>query len=265
MQKGFTRHTKDGLTYYTIPSFDATGLVRHCFTTRYGGVSKGETSSMNLGFNTNDTRENVLQNYDIIGSEIGIDAQRLVFSDQTHHDKVRIITSADCGKGISCESDIVSTDAFVCAEPNVPFITFYADCVPLYFLDPIKKVAALAHSGWRGTVKQIGSKTIDVMKNEFGCDPQDILVGIGPSIGQCHFEVDCEVAKLVDQEFVIKKDDKYYIDLWGVIMKQLALSGIKDENITLANICTYCNNDEFFSHRITGDKRGKLGAIMQLI
>ena len=264
MKIGFKRHTTGNLVYYTIPSFDNTGVVKHCFTTRLGGVSTGETSSLNLGFNKNDMHENVLENYSIIGGALGIDPQKLVFSNQVHKDVVRIITSADCGKGITRQNDIVGVDALVCGESGVPFITFYADCVPLFFLDPEKKVTALTHSGWRSTVKNIAANTVAEMSNEFGCKPSDLLVGIGPSIGSCHFEVDAEVAVVFSDAYKRKVGDKYHIDLWSMILKQLTNAGVKDGNITLAGVCTYCNSGEFFSHRADNGKTGSLAALMEI-
>jgi len=265
MQTGFTRHTKDDIAYYTIPAFDHAGIVKHCFTTRLGGVSTGDVSGMNLGFKCGDVRESVMENYNIIGDMLGIDVQRFVLSDQVHEDTVRIITSADCGKGISRESDIIGVDALVCAEPNIPFITFYADCVPLFFLDPVKRVAAMAHSGWRSTVKQIGIKTLEAMANAFGCAPKDILAGIGPSIGHCHFEVGSEVAEHFEDEFAKSRGGKYDIDLWGVIAEQLKSAGVQDEHITLAGLCTACHTDEFYSYRAEHGKVGRLAAIMQIV
>jgi len=265
MQTGFVRRAKDNFVYYTIPEFDSTGIVQHCFTTKHGGVSTGDAAGMNLGFKCGDKREDVLKNYNVIGGALGIDPQMFVLSDQVHEDKIRIITSADCGKGIAKQSDIIGVDALVCAEPNVPFITFYADCVPLFFLDPVKKVAALAHSGWRSTVLRIGEKTIETMVSEFGSARQDILAGIGPGIGQCHFEVGSEVAAHFGDEFAIPKGNKYYINLWGVIAAQLKSAGIADKNITIAGMCTACRTDEFYSYRAERGKVGRMAAIMQLI
>lgn len=264
MQTGFIRHEKDGFAYYTVPAIEKTNLVRHLFTTRRGGVSTGETASLNLGFNRKDSRENVVKNYEIVCSAAGMDAARLVLSNQVHENRVRVITKADCGKGIVRESDIVGIDAFVCAQPGVPFVVFCADCVPVFFLDTQKKVAALAHSGWRSTVKNISGEVLKVMKTQFGCAPGDVLCAVGPSIGQCCFEVDGDVAQLFDRQFAHKRGEKFHIDLWSAIRRQLILAGVSDDNITLANICTCCNGDEFFSNRAHRGKIGLMGAFMEL-
>lgn len=264
MQLGFERKSSGRLVYYTIGSFERTGLVRHCFTTRLGGVSEGEAASLNLGFQRKDTKENVLNNYQIVADAIGVDVGKMVASNQVHGDTVRIVTQDDWGKGIVRESDIKAVDALICQEPNVPMVTYYADCVPVFFLDPRAKVAALAHSGWRSTVKKISAKVIDTMRG-LGCRPEDVLVGVGPSIGQCHFEVDGDVAQQFEQRFVENRGSKFHVDLWGVIAGQLIAAGIQPENITLANLCTYCHHEEFYSHRADHGKTGSLAAVMQLI
>lgn len=265
MKTGFDRHEKGKLVYYTIEAFDKTGLVKHGFSTRHGGVSTGECKSLNLGVKRKDTRENILENYNIFCSELGIDAKKLVLSNQVHENKVCVVTKEDWGKGLYRESDIVGVDALVCGESGVPFMVFCADCVCVYFLDVKKKVAGLAHSGWRSTVKNICGCVIDKMHTEFGCERENIICAIAPSIGQCCFEVDKDVADLFDESFVEKRGVKYHVDLWGVIYKQLTDKGIKDENITLAGMCTCCNRDEFFSNRAHKGKMGHMGAVMELI
>lgn len=264
MATGFSRHKNGSLVYYTVDSFDKTGLVRHGFSTRLGGVSSGETATLNLGFNKRDTRENVLKNYDIICSSIGIDSKKLVLSNQIHENNVKIITSDDCGKGIVRNSDITGIDAFVCAQPGVPFVIFCADCVPVFFLDTKKAVAALAHSGWRSTTKNISANVLSVMKKSFGCKAEDIICAIGPSIGKCCFEVDSDVADMFLPEFKEKRGEKYHIDLWSVIKNQLLTEGIYEENITISGMCTCCMSDEFFSNRAHKGKIGLMGAFMEL-
>ena len=265
MNIGFTRCKEGELVYYSIDAFTKTKLVRCGMSTRLGGVSTGETATLNLGFNKKDTRENVIENYNIICSSLGIDYKKLVLSNQVHENKVKIIISDDCGKGITKESDIIGIDAFVCDEKNVPFVIFCADCVPVFFLDTKKKVAGLAHSGWRSTVKNISGEVIKTMTANFGSDASDIICAIGPSIGQCCFEVDNDVAMMFDKRFIKKRGEKYHIDLWSVIISQLNDAGINEDNITLANICTCCNGDEFFSNRAHKGKIGLMGAFMELI
>ncbi|MDY3927907.1 MAG: peptidoglycan editing factor PgeF [Clostridia bacterium] len=259
---------KNNLSYYVIDSFEETGLVKHCFTTREGGVSRDEFSSLNLRFNCDDKRENVLKNYKIICDAIGVDYKNLVISKQVHEDNICRVTSADCGNGITKENRFTSADGLICSEPGVPIATLYADCVPLYFLDVKNRIIAESHSGWKGTVKNISSKTVEKMVNDYNSKPENILAAIGPSIGECHFEVGDEVA----EEFlrlpygsVKKYGEKYHVNLQETIEKQLLSAGISKKNLTVAGICTYCSSDLLFSHRKTKGKRGNMAAIMELV
>lgn len=258
----------NGLKYYKIDAFERTGLVRHCFTTRMGGVSGGEYSSMNLRMNCDDDKNNVKKNFKIICDEIGVNFENLVFSNQVHGDIIYDVEQKDMGNGITKPNFLESADGLITSQRGIPLVTFYADCVPLFFLDPEKKVIALSHSGWRGTVKNIAAKTVEKMVRDYSSKPSDILAAIGPSIGECHFEVSDEVAEIFGntEGGVAKKiDDKYYVNLQKTIENQLISSGIEEKNLTVANICTYCNSDLLFSHRKTNGKRGSLAAIMELI
>lgn len=264
----FRLQEKNGVQYYTIDSFDKTGLVKHCFTTRVGGVSKGAYESMNLRLNCDDARENVLRNFEIIGNAIGVRCRDMVLSHQIHEDVVYNAAASDCGNGLMRENALDSADGLMTAARGVALVTFYADCVPLFFLDPVKKVIALSHSGWKGTVKKIGAKTIRQMAEVHGSNPADILTGIGPSIGVCHFEVGGEVAEQFEAVFgkqVLQKfGEKWHVDLQKAVTMQLLEAGILENHITNAGICTYCNSGLLFSHRKTQGRRGSLAAIMEL-
>ncbi|HQD41240.1 MAG TPA: polyphenol oxidase family protein, partial [Bacillota bacterium] len=216
----FRRHEREGLVYFTIPSFDHTGLVRHCFTTRAGGVSSGRVKGLNLGFSRPDSRENVLENFKRLCRAVGIDSESLVFSHQVHGTYIREVAGQDAGKGIWKDSDIKDTDGLITSSRGVTLTTFYADCVPLYFLDPVKRAAGLAHAGWRGTVAGIALETVKRMKEAFGSQPGDILVGIGPSICRDCYEVDEPVVSRLKENMQSWRDvitplgkDKYLLDL----------------------------------------------------
>lgn len=266
---GFAEHCLGELRYLTVPSFDKTGVVRHLFTTRLGGVSSGKVTSLNLGLARRDSRENILRNYEIACGAVGIDYRNLVLSSQTHGDVVRVVTRDDIGKGIVRESDIHGVDALVTKERGVPLCTFYADCVPIFLLDPIARVIGLAHSGWRGTIKEIGPRTVAAMER-LGARAERILAGIGPSIGPCHFEVDEDVAsefRGIGDEFVKSAEvkGKFLVDLWRIVEGQLMSCGVRRGNITVARRCTYCENNAFYSHRADLGKTGSLAAIMEMV
>lgn len=265
----FKLNRKNGVSYYTITSFEETGLVRHGFSTREGGVSEGCYSSMNLRFNCDDTQDNVLTNYKIITQTLGMDYKKLVLSKQVHEDIIHTVTEQDMGNGIISENKFESVDALITDKKGIPMATLFADCVPLFFLDKRLKVAALAHSGWKGTVKRIGQKTIEKMKKDYGSRAEDILTAIGPSIQECHFEVGDDVAEVFVKEFgsdtAVKYGGKYHVNMQKAIEKQFIESGIPAENIDNSGICTYCSSELLFSHRKTNGKRGNLGAFIELI
>ncbi|MCI5605756.1 MAG: peptidoglycan editing factor PgeF [Clostridia bacterium] len=265
----FRLNKKGNIKYYTISSFEKTGIIKHGFSTREGGVSKDCYSSMNLRFNCEDSRENVLENYRLISEALGMDVNRLVLSKQVHEDVIHTADESDCGNGITRENSFTSVDALITDKKNVPIVTLFADCVPLFFLDKKQGVIALAHSGWKGTVKRIGQKTVEKMKRDYGSNPADILTAIGPSIQEDHFEVGDEVAEIFINEFgsdtAVKYGKKYHVNMQKAIIKQFEEAGIPRENIDNSGICTYCNSDLLFSHRRTNGRRGNLGAFMQLI
>lgn len=265
----FKLNRKNSVSYYTITSFEETGLVKHGFSTREGGVSDGCYSSMNFRFHCDDTRENVLKNFEIMADTLGMDYNKLVLSKQVHEDVIHTVTEDDFGNGIVRENKFESVDALITDKKGIPMVTLFADCVPLFFLDKKLGVAALAHSGWKGTVKRIGQKTIEKMKRDYGSCAEDILTAIGPSIQECHFEVGDEVAEIFIKEFgedtAVKYGEKYHVNMQKAIEKQFIESGILKENIDNCGICTYCNSDLLFSHRKTNGKRGNLGAFIELI
>ncbi len=248
------------------------GLI-HGFTTRMGGISRGQYSAMNLSFNTGDNPETVRDNYKIICSELGINPENLVLSRQTHTANIRIVTKDDCGKGVFRDFDYNDIDALITNVPEVALVTHSADCCLLAFYDPVKRVIAAAHAGWRGTVGQISLKTVKKMQTEFGCEPADIILGLAPSIGSCCYEVDDpvynEFIKLeylqIERVFTPKGNGKYMLDLWEANRQILLHSGISDKNIDITDLCTNCHSFAFHSHRATAGRRGVNGLIIQLL
>lgn len=259
--------------FLTYPLFEKTGVVKSAFSTRIGGVSKGCYESMNLSFDRGDDKDAVMENFQRIASAIGTNCHDMVLSRQTHTANVRVVTEEDKGKGIVRERDYTDVDGLVTNVPGICLVTSYADCVPLYFVDPIKKVIGLSHSGWRGTVGKIGKETVRVMKEYFGCDPADILAAVGPSICQDCYEVSGDVIEKFkeafdekdwDNLFYRKNNGKYQLDLWKANESVFRESGICKEHIAVTNVCTHCNSKILYSHRETGDKRGNLCAFLAL-
>lgn len=273
-QQKHTKVNKKGeVVYLTYPLLEETETVVHGFTTRLGGVSKGVCSSMNLSFSRGDEETAVYENYRRIADAVGFPYESIVCSDQTHTTNVRKVGKDDRGKGLLFSRNYHDVDGLITNEPEVTLATFYADCVPLYLVDPVKKAIGLSHSGWRGTVGKIGKVTVEAMEREFGSRPEDILTAIGPSICQECYEVSEDVAeefrKIYPREIWNtllwdKGNGKYQLNLWEACRRNFLEAGILPEHIVLPEICTCCNPDFLFSHRASQGKRGNLAAFLML-
>lgn len=259
--------------YLEYPMLAETGIVKHGFSTRLGGVSKGCFSTMNLSFTRGDSEADVRENYRRITAAMGVKCEDLVFSQQTHTTNVRVVKEEDRGMGFTRRLEYTDVDGLVTNVPEICLVTFYADCVPLYFVDPVKKAIGLSHSGWRGTVGKIGKVTIEKMQKEYGSDPKDILAAVGPSICQECYEVSEDVIQQFQEHFneadweslFYKKDNgKYQLNLWKANELIFREAGILPEHIAVTNVCTHCNSDVLYSHRRTGNQRGNLAAFLAL-
>lgn len=263
---------KNGVPYITFPSFERLGIT-HAFSTKLGGVSKGDCAAMNLSFNRGDAEEDVFTNHRLFAEAVGYEVEQLVLSDQVHETVIRRVDSSDCGKGVTRESDIIGVDGLITNDPGVVLMTFFADCVPLFFYDSVKQAIGASHSGWRGTVKRMGARTIEAMQSEFDCEPKDIHVVIGPSICQKCYEVSEDVIEAFQKEFsreqwsklwISKENHKYQLDLWEANRIILTEAGIPREQIEICGYCTCCHSDVLFSHRVTNGHRGNLSGIITL-
>lgn len=268
----FAVTSKGHLKFYTFPHFEATGQMAHGFTTRAGGVSNGPYSGLNTAFHVGDTIENVRANRAQACEALGINPEQLVAGKQVHGDRVEVVQQKDMGRGaLFYEEALPDTDALITGTPGVPLSSYYADCVPVFFLDPVKKVIALAHAGWKGTVLKIGQKTVEKMAMVFGTDPGDCLAGVGPSIGPCCYEVDRRVIEPFQESFSYWRefadavsDDKWRLNLWEANRRTLLDAGLKAENIVSACVCTSCRNDLFFSYRAQGGTAGRMASFIML-
>lgn len=273
-------HHKNGVEFFTFDSFDSLEFIKHGFSTRHGGVSTGMYSSMNLTFSSGDNPENIIENYKIFCDALDIDIGSLTFAAQIHTNNVIAVTYEDRGKGIIKSKDWDNVDGLVTNSPDTFLVTLFADCIPLFFIDPVKKTIGLSHAGWKGTLNKIAVTTIEMMKSQFGCSPKDIIAAIGPGIEMKCYEVDKTVAdefyKLPDSitvncitKFESSNDtdiaEKYLIDLPGINRNLMISEGIKPQNIEMSEICTKCNSNLLFSHRATGGKRGGMAAILGIL
>lgn len=255
-----------------FPILENTGIVEHCFTTRAGGVSEEIFDSLNLSFTRGDDESAVMENYDRLAAALDTRKEQFVCTDQTHTTNVIRVGKEDCGYGVTRQKPYTDVDGLVTDEPGVVLSTFFADCVPLYFVDTVNRAIGLSHSGWRGTVGRMGQRTLEKMATEFGTNPKDVVAAVGPSICQDCYEVSEDVAEEFIREFsghadeilINKGNGKYQLDLWKTNEIVLIEAGVKKENIAVTNICTCCNPDLLFSHRASKGKRGNLGAFMYI-
>lgn len=267
------KYGENDVPYLINPMLEKTGVVLHGFSTRLGGTSKGIYSSMNLSFSRGDDETAVRENFMRIAKAIGVEAEKIVFSKQTHTTNIRKVTEKDCGKGLFHPLDYDDTDGLITDVSGICLATFYADCVPLYFVDPVRKAIGLSHSGWRGTAGKIGKRTVEKMQEEFGCDPGHIIACIGPSICQECYEVSGDVIDVFRQQFASKlwpelfyqkENGKYQLNLWNANKEIFLEAGILPEHIAVTNLCTNCNPTLLFSHRASKGKRGNLAAFLAL-
>lgn len=271
--KNMMLNNSDSVPYLTYNSLSEIKFINHAFTTRLGGVSKGEFTSMNMAFNRGDSDESVTENYKRFCKSAGFEYESLVASAQDHNTFVRAVTSADKGVGIYRPKDIQSVDALITNEKGVTLVTYYADCTPLFFVDTNNKAIGLAHAGWRGTVGRIGERVVKKMGEMYETDPADIVAAIGPAISVCCYEVDKPCAEnflalddLDTDKFVFPKSSgKFMIDLFETNRQILVKSGVKPENITVSDLCTNCNSELLWSHRATKGHRGTMSAFMCIL
>lgn len=211
---------KNNIWWGMFPRLMQAGFGNAC-SCRLHGESDMVPGTLNLALHVGDEVELVLQNRRLFAQVLGLDASKFTTCEQVHGSNVAVVDEALVGAGATTLADTIKdTDALVTNLANVPLLLFFADCVPLLFADERQGVCAVAHAGWRGTVAQIGGKTVEAMLQSFGSRLEDIIAAIGPSIGQCCYEVDDFVrskAEGYEQFFAprAEKPGKYLLDLWG--------------------------------------------------
>lgn len=261
----FKEINKDGLIFMCSDKIQA----RHGFTTRFGGVSRGELASLNLGSNRGDDPEAVRENYRRICAAFGAGIDDCAVTKQVHGAEVRIVTEADrhvCMSAVPYEADGIVTKV-----KGLPIFCFVADCVPVLLHDPAAGVAAAVHCGWRSSVADILGNALEKMVS-LGAKAEDVRAAMGAAIGKCCFETDDDVPRAIDAYigadaagcYTQRSDGKYMVDLRLANKKRLLQLGLKEENIDLSEECTYCSHDKYWSHRYTKGKRGSQGAVIVL-
>ena len=257
--------------YLICEELESVGGVVHGFSTRLGGVSEGMWASLNLGVSRGDDPDRVRENYRRFLGAIGAEGERLVMSHQVHGDHVRVVTSADWKSDPYGRIDY-EADGLMTATPGVTLVVFASDCIPVLLYDPVRRVIAAVHAGWKGTASGIVTRAVEKMADVYECTPEHILAAIGPGICANCFETHEDVPNAmmaamgtqVLQHVQIKDNGKFSVDLKGINAMQLELAGVKKENITVSDECPACLPDKYWSHRKTGENRGSMAAVIQL-
>jgi len=255
-------HEQNGIRYYSFDIFSK--AVTQGVFTRRGGVSPAPWDSLNVGGLVGDDAANVRENR--VRSFRALEREPASIFDVWLIHSTDVIT-ADEPRDLARPP--VQADAILTDKPAVTLYMRYADCVPLLFHDPVKGVVGIAHAGWLGTVRGMAKAVVEKMQSEYGCRPENILAGIGPSIGPDHYEIGADVIERVKESFgadaerlLISRDGRVFFDLWKANIVQLQHAGVW--NIELSGICTACHLDDWFSHRAEKGKTGRFGALIAL-
>ena len=237
--------------------------ITHFSTTRTGGFSKNHLAGFNLGYTVGDDPKIVTQNLNLLAGVLDIDKKQLVSPKQTHSKNIGVVTSTT--------NIFPNTDALITNIPGICIFVRTADCVPILLYDPVQKVVAAIHSGWRSTLQEISKHTVDRMQKEYGTQPKNLIAAIGPSIGPEVYEVGPEVVEQFKNHFEfdnyitsVKNSDKGLLNLWKINHQILIDSGVPKKQIEVAGMCTYSNPDLFYSARRDGVKCGRLATGIML-
>jgi len=254
-----------GVRVLRFTNFHNTGFLSHGFSTRIGGVSPPPYNTMNLGFTTDDDENNLTENRRRFMTSLNLDGIPLQQQIDLVHG-VNVITDEE----LRDDDFPVIADGILTDKIGFPLVTTFADCIPLFFTDTLKKVVGVVHAGWRGTFAGIAVKVVEKMVDACNSSPEYILAGIGPGIGPCCFEVGEEVAALFFEKYDRWKDlavnvsntHKWKIDLFRLNKRLLMKCGLPENNISIADLCTACRKDLFFSYRRDGKKSGRMAAVI---
>lgn len=244
--------------------------INIAFSSRFGGVSRGIYTSLNLGLHVGDQNEMVLTNRQRYLAIFNAGLDDAVCCEQVHGNQVVKIDASHRGRGAKALNDVIKGyDAMITIEPGIYLLAFFADCIPLYFFDPVHRAIGLAHSGWKGTMGRIAIRTLAAMQKEFGTCSSDLQVLIGPGIGPCCFEIQTDLARQVSSGLdnlhdIINTNQtgNLFWDLQESNRQLLLQAGVNSQNIGVCRICTSCNQDMFYSYRKENGRTGRMGALI---
>jgi len=247
--------------------------VEALVSTRRGGASSPPYESLNLGLRVGDDPEKVVDNRRLFFQTFGISLEQSVWCKQIHADGVVVVGAEDAGRGSTEEDSIVEdADALVTDTPGLSLCVTVADCVPVVIFDPARRVVGLAHAGWAGTVSRISSRTVEVMRERFDCDPATIVAAIGPSIGPAGYEVGNDVIERARAGYGERASEilesapggKAFFNLWAANRIDLEAAGVSGERIEVSGIASDEHLDDFYSHRHEGGRTGRFIAVATL-
>ncbi|MGI5913032.1 MAG: peptidoglycan editing factor PgeF [Syntrophomonadaceae bacterium] len=266
----FTWEKRSGIKYITIPEWKSNG-VSIGFSSRWGGVSHEPYNTLNLALHVDDLYNDVMENRKRYLNLFSLNLNNMVCCEQVHGNSVVIVNKDYLGCGAWDLSNVLAGfDAMVCAEPGIGLTTFYADCIPLFFFDPVQRVVAIAHSGWKGTLAGIAGATLKAMQSSFNSYLDNVQVFIGPGIGACCYNIGEELAQMVIRKFPQNKEIIQWNKTrctWDLKLTNkliLQKNGVNLDKILDCGICTACEADTFFSYRHDKGKTGRMGALIAL-
>jgi len=257
----------NGLETYRIERWESLATYLSAgFSSRIGGVSEDHYNSLNCALHVMDRPEHVIENRQRLAAAAGFSFDAWTCAEQVHEADVAVVTRPERGSGKDRrETALAGKDALITNDPNTMLVSFYADCVPLYYFDPENRAVGLAHAGWKGTSKAIAARTVEALHAAFGSDPARIYAAIGPSIGPCCYEVDERVISAmreahIDEGWIQQPNGRYMIDLKEINRQILIKAGILASHIELSTWCTSCAALSFYSHRRDQGRTGRMAS-----
>lgn len=256
-------HEKKGVRYYQFSSLSTPSLT-HAFFTRRGGVSPPPWDTLNFGGTVGDEAQRVGENHRRAFHTVGLALSSLADVWQVHGAHAIKITAPRTSRENIPQADIMVTN-----RPQVTLVMRFADCVPLLFYDPVQRAIGLAHAGWQGTIRKVGLATVNALRKHYGARARDMIAAIGPSIGPDHYQIGPDVIAKVKHAFpevasslLRAEGDAVKLDLWKANRLTLEQAGVTQ--IEVAEICTACNVDDWYSHRAENGKTGRFGVMIAL-
>lgn len=261
--------TRNGIKFISISDWLADG-INMAFSARHGGVSQDVYQSLNLGLHVEDQNEMVLENRRRLLDIFSARLDHAVCCQQVHGSLVTRVDLNDRGRGATeLSTALPGSDAMITNVPGVYLMSFYADCVPVFFYDPDHRAVGIAHCGWKGTMGRIAAGALAALQQEYESEAGKVQIFIGPGIGPCCFEIQPDLAMKVNAEFsslhdIITYSDKgfYTWNLQETNRQLLMAAGVEASQISTCGLCTACQPDIFYSHRREKGRTGRMGALI---